>query len=189
MPLPRETHIGSVHLTVADLDSQRTFYERALGLEVLEREGQTVRLGPPDGPVIREPTGNPDAPRRPHGTTGLFRFAVLVPGRADLGQALRRVGEAGWRFTGASDHLVSEALYLDDPEGNGIEIYRDRPRDEWQRSDEGVLQMATLPLDVEGVLGEVDGSAPVPPLIAAGTRIGHIHLQVANLQDAEAFYA
>ena len=189
MTLPASTHIGSVHLTVNDLDAQRTFYERALGLEVLQREGQTVRLGPPGGSVILELTGDPDAPRRPYGTTGLYHFAVLVPSRPDLGQALRRVIEAGWRFTGASDHLVSEALYLDDPEGNGIEIYRDRPRDEWPRNDEGVLQMATLPLDVEGVLGEVDGSATVPPLIAAGTRIGHIHLQVANLQDAEAFYA
>jgi catechol 2,3-dioxygenase len=189
MTLPPDTHIGSVHLTVADLDSQRSFYERALGLEVLQRDGQTVRLGPPGGSVILELTGDPDAPRRPYGTTGLYHFAVLVPSRPDLGQALRRVIEAGWRFTGASDHLVSEALYLNDPEGNGIEIYRDRPRDQWQRSDEGVLQMATMPLDLEGVLGEIDGSQPVPARIAPGTSIGHIHLQVANLRDAEAFYA
>ncbi len=114
---------------------------------------------------------------------------MLVPGRADLGQALRRVIEAGWRFTGASDHLVSEALYLNDPEGNGIEIYRDRPRDEWPRNDEGVIQMATLPLDIDGVLGEVDGAQPVPELMPAGTHIGHIHLQVANLRDAETFYS
>jgi catechol 2,3-dioxygenase len=188
MPLSPETHIGSVHLTVADLDSQRSFYERALGLEVLERDGQTLLLGPHGGPVILELTGDPDAPRRPHGTTGLFHFAVLVPERADLAQALRRVIEAGWRFTGASDHLVSEALYLNDPEGNGIEIYRDRPREEWPRNEEGVIQMATLPLDLDGVLGEVDGGQPVPRQMPAGTHIGHIHLQVANLRDAEAFY-
>src|SRR5919204_2781116 len=163
MTLPASTHIGSVHLTVADLDAQRSFYERALGLEVLQPEGETVRLGPPGGPVILELTGNRGAPRRPYGTTGLYHFAVLVPTRADLGQALRRVVEAGWRFTGASDHLVSEALYLNDPEGNGIEIYRDRPREEWTRDEEGVLQMATLPLDLDGVLGDVDGSEPVPP--------------------------
>jgi catechol 2,3-dioxygenase len=189
MTLPASTHIGSVHLTVVDLDAQRAFYERALGLEVIEREGPTVRLGPPGGPVILGLTGNPDAPRRPHGTTGLYHFAVLVPTRIDLGQALRRVVEAGWRFTGASDHLVSEALYLNDPEGNGIEIYRDRPRAEWPRTDEGVIQMATLPLDVDGVLGEVDGSQPVPAHMAPGTYIGHMHLQVANLHDAEAFYS
>src|SRR5436853_6689771 len=179
MPLPRETHIGSVHLTVADLDSQRTFYERALGLEVLEREGQPVRLGPPDGPVVLELTGNPDAPRRPHGTTGLFHFAVLVPGRADLGQALRRVGEAGWRFTGASDHLVSEALYLNDSEGNGIEIYRDRPREDWPRA-EGELQMATLPLDLDGVLASVP-SGEAGEGMAEGTTLGHVHLQVGSI--------
>jgi catechol 2,3-dioxygenase len=187
--LPSATHIGAVHLTVADLEAQRSFYERALGLRELGRDGQTVRLGPEGGPVILELTGNPDAPRRPHGTTGLYHFAVLVPTRADLAQALRRVIEAGWRFTGASDHLVSEALYLNDPEGNGIEIYRDRPREEWRRDDEGVLQMATLPLDIDGVMGTVDGTRPVPPSMAAGTRMGHVHLQVANIRDAEAFYA
>ncbi len=94
---------------------------------------------------------------------------------------------AGHRFTGASDHLVSEALYLDDPEGNGIEIYRDRPREEWTRSD-GQLQMATLPLDLDGVLA----SAPAGDAgdgMAAGTRIGHVHLQVASIPAAEAFYS
>jgi catechol 2,3-dioxygenase len=187
--LPSATHIGSVHLTVADLEAQRSFYERALGLRELERDGSTVRLGPDGGPVILELTGHPDAPRRPHGTTGLYHFAVLVPGRADLGQALRRVIESGWRFTGASDHLVSEALYLNDPEGNGIEIYRDRPREEWARSDEGVIQMATLPLDLDGVLGEIEAAEPVPALMPAGTHIGHVHLQVANLRDAETFYS
>jgi catechol 2,3-dioxygenase len=187
--LPSATHIGAVHLTVADLEAQRSFYERALGLRELGRDGQTVELGPDDGPAILRLTGDPDALRRPHGTTGLYHLAVLVPERTDLAQALRRVVEAGWRFTGASDHLVSEALYLNDPEGNGIEIYRDRPRDEWQRNDEGVLQMATLPLDIDGVMGTVDGGQPVPPSMPAGTHIGHVHLQVANIRDAEAFYA
>jgi catechol 2,3-dioxygenase len=187
--LPSATHIGSVHLTVADLEAQRSFYERALGLRELERDGATVGLGPDGGPVILELTGDPDAPRRRHGTTGLFHFAVLVPGRADLAWALRRVIESGWRFTGASDHLVSEALYLNDPEGNGIEIYRDRPREEWARTDEGVIQMATLPLDLDGVVGEIEAAQPVPALMPAGTHIGHVHLQVADLRDAEAFYA
>src|SRR3954470_12814792 len=167
MTLPSDSHIGSVHLTVADLEAQRSFYERALGLEVLKRDGETLGLGPDGGPVILQLTGDPDAPRRPHGTTGLFHLAVLVPGRADLAQALRRVVEAGWRFTGASDHLVSEALYLNDPEGNGIEIYRDHPREEWPRNEEGVIQMATLPLDLDGVLGETDGAQPVPPEVPA----------------------
>ena len=124
---------------------------------------------------------------RPAGTTGLFHLALLVPSRADLARALNRVTAAGHRFTGASDHLVSEALYLDDPEGNGIEIYRDRPRGEWEREDGGDLKMATLPLDLEGVLDSAprgdtgDGMAP-------GTRLGHVHLQVAEIEAAEAFY-
>jgi catechol 2,3-dioxygenase len=189
MPLHPDTHIGSVHLTVADLDQQQSFYEQAIGLRELGRDGQTVRLGPEGGPVVLELTGDPDAPRRPRGTTGLYHFAILVPGRADLGQALRRVIDAGWRFTGASDHLVSEALYLNDPEGNGIEIYRDRSRDEWPRDDEGVIQMATLPLDLDGVLGEVDASIPAPAEMPAGTTIGHIHLNVANIPAAEDFYS
>jgi catechol 2,3-dioxygenase len=189
MSIHPDTHIGSVHLTVADLAAQQSFYERAIGLRELGRDGQTVRLGPEGGPVLLELTGDPDAPRRPRGTTGLFHLAVLVSGRADLGQALRRVIDAGWRFTGASDHLVSEALYLNDPEGNGIEIYRDRRRDEWPRTDEGVIEMATLPLDLDGVLGEVDGSEPTPPEMPAGTRMGHVHLQVADIPAAEQFYS
>jgi catechol 2,3-dioxygenase len=188
MSIDPQTRIGSVHLTVADLAAQQSFYERAIGLRELGRDGHTVRLGPEGGPVVLELTGDPDAPRRPHGSTGLYHLAILVPGRADLAQALRRVVDSGWRFTGASDHLVSEALYLNDPEGNGIEIYRDRPREEWPRDDEGVIQMATLPLDVDGVLGEVDGSQPAPAEMPAGTQIGHVHLQVANIPAAEAFY-
>ena len=95
--------------------------------------------------------------RVPAGTTGLFHLAILVPSRLELARALRRVADAGWHFTGASDHLVSEALYLNDPEGNGIEIYRDRPRDEWRYTD-GQLEMATLPLDLDSLLA----SSPAP---------------------------
>jgi len=117
----------------------------------------------------------------------MFHLAILVPGRRDLAAALRRVGDSGWRFAGASDHLVSEALYLSDPEGNGIEIYRDRPRDEWSY-DDGQVRMTTVPLDLEGVLGALDGAEPAQPM-AAGTRIGHVHLNVADLESTEAFYS
>jgi catechol 2,3-dioxygenase len=189
MPIHPDTRIGSVHLTVADLDMQQSFYESAIGLRTLGREGDTVRLGPEGGPAIIELTGDPDAPPRPSGSTGLYHLAILVPSRVDLGQSLRRTIEAGWRFTGASDHLVSEALYLNDPEGNGIEIYRDRPRDEWKRDEEGVIQMATLPLDLDGVLSEVDAAQPMPPEVPAGTHMGHVHLQVAAIPAAEDFYS
>jgi catechol 2,3-dioxygenase len=131
--------------------------------------------------------GDPGAPSRPRGTTGLFHLAILVPGRPDLARALQRVAEAGWHLSGASDHLVSEALYLSDPEGNGIELYRDRPRDQWPVRD-GSVQMATLPLDLDGVLGELrreDATAGMP----TGTRMGHVHLNVGDLGAAEAFYS
>lgn len=123
---------------------------------------------------------------RPAGTTGLFHLALLVPSRAELARSIHRVQTAGWRFTGASDHLVSEALYLDDPEGNGIEIYRDRPREEWE-TENGELRMGTLPLDFGGVLDGV-AAGDTGDGLASGARIGHVHLQVADLPGAEAFY-
>jgi catechol 2,3-dioxygenase len=110
-----------------------------------------------------------------------------VPDRAELARSLQRVAGAGWRLTGASDHLVSEALYLQDPEGNGIEIYRDRPREEWRRNGDE-LAMATLPLDLESVLGELDPSERQTNGMPGGTTMGHVHLQVADIPAAERFY-
>jgi catechol 2,3-dioxygenase len=176
--------IGAVRLAVADLDRLVAYYERAIGLRVLARDGDLVRMGA-DTPLL-ELVGDPAAPPAPPRSTGLFHFAVLVPSRAELARAVRRVADAGERFSGASDHLVSEALYLRDPEGNGIEIYRDRPRGEWTWSG-GELQMDSLPLDLDGILRELpaDGDGGMP----TGTVVGHVHLQVADLATAEAFYA
>jgi catechol 2,3-dioxygenase len=179
------TSIGAVGLTVADLEPVQHFYERAIGLELLDRSGDTVKLGA-GGQTLVELTGAHDAPPRPPGTTGLFHLAVLVPTRLDLAHALRRVADEGWHFTGASDHLVSEALYLNDPEGNGIEIYRDRPRDEWRYAD-GELEMATLPLELDGLVAELEAE-PDGARMPDETRIGHVHLNVAELPAAEAFY-
>jgi catechol 2,3-dioxygenase len=186
VPIPPGTTVGPVNLTVADLERTRDFYERTIGLRALNASGEVVRLGTDGIPAV-ELTGRPDAPPRPRGTTGLFHLAILVPGRGDLALALRRVTEAGWRFSGASDHLVSEALYLRDPEGNGIEISRDRAREEWPRVD-GEIQMDTLPLDVESLLADAAEADPEPDRMPRGTRIGHVHLQVADLAEAEAFY-
>jgi catechol 2,3-dioxygenase len=180
--------IGAVRLNVADLDRARAFYERAIGLRVVDRDAEVVRLGVDEGASMVELAGRPDAPRRPVGATGLFHLAILVPSRVELARALRRVADAGSRLTGASDHLVSEALYLRDPEGNGIEIYRDRPREEW-RYEEGRLQMDTLPLDLDGVLAELSAAgAGEANRVPGGTRIGHVHLNVADLSEAEDFY-
>src|SRR3954469_25892647 len=179
------TSMGRVRLTAADADQARSFYERAIGLRTLAQGGDTITVGAEGVPALAELGSSPDTPSRPPGTSGLFHLAILVPTRVDLARALRRVADAGWRFTGASDHLVSEALYLDDPEGNGIEIYRDRPREEW-RYDGGQLQMATLPLDLESLLSELDGEEQ--PEMPRGTRIGHTHLNVADIGDSGRFY-
>jgi catechol 2,3-dioxygenase len=187
MSLDPGTRIGAVRLTVADLDGTREFYERTVGLRALDDSGEAVRLGGDAGAVV-ELVGRPDAPPRPRGTTGLFHLAILLPDRAELARALRRVADSAWRLSGASDHLVSEALYLQDPEGNGIEIYRDRPRDEWRRVD-GELQMATLPLDLDSVLAELNGEDAQVAGASPDTSLGHVHLQVADLEAAEAFYA
>ena len=183
-----DTSLGAVRLIVGDLRRMSSFYERALGLPVIESTADSVRLGV-GGKVSVELVGRPDAPVRPPRTTGLFHLAVLVPSRIDLARAIRRVVAADWSFTGASDHLVSEAMYLDDPEGNGIEIYRDRPRGEWRRSPDGDLAMATLPLDVDSVIGELGGSPDPAPVAAPDTQIGHVHLQVADIEEAESFYS
>jgi catechol 2,3-dioxygenase len=175
-----------VRLNARDRDALAEFYERTVGLRQLERNG-VVALGTDAGRPVVELAPAPDSPPRPPGTTGLFHLAILVPDRLELARALRRVSEAGWRFTGASDHLVSEALYLRDPEGNGIEIYRDRPREQWRRTG-AEIEMDTLPLDLESVLGELADDPPAPQM-AGGTRLGHVHLNVADLAAAEAFYA
>lgn len=200
-----DSGIGTVRLRVADLDAAREFYTAAIGLRVLSTGSGEIRLGAPGGErALVELVGEPGAPPRPPRTTGLFHLAILVPTRAGLAESLRRLLGAGWRLYGASDHLVSEALYLDDPEGNGIEIYRDRPRKEWQHNAAGELQMATLPLDLDDLLAEADpgdggegagsgveraaGSGGGDGGIEAGSRIGHVHLQVGELQGPAAYF-
>ena len=137
-------------------------------------------------------------PTRDGRAPGLYHVAVLVPSREALGGALLRLAVSGWPLHGASHHLVSEALYLGDPDGNGIEIYRDLPRDQW-RWDGSSVEMATLPLDLDAILDELPadvldaarGGAVDPasvPTLPAGTVVGHVHLQVSDLRDAEAFY-
>jgi catechol 2,3-dioxygenase len=181
------TALGAIRLRVADLDRAQGFYEEAIGLRTLERDPDAARLGAGDATPVVELEASPGAPPRAPGTTGLFHLAVLLPSRLELARAVRRVADAGWRLSGASDHLVSEALYLRDPDGNGIELYRDRPREEWRYAD-GTLQMDTLPLDLESVLAELDETGEGRNEVAPETRLGHVHLQVSDLADAESFY-
>lgn len=183
--LPAETRLGAIRLRVGDVERLHDFYETTIGLRRLGVVDGVTSLGI-DGTALVELLSDPDAPPRPPRSTGLFHLALLVPTRADLARTLRRVADSGWHLSGASDHLVSEALYLSDPEGNGIEVYRDRPREQWPTA-RGSVEMATLPLDLEGLLGEPGGeeaAATMPP----GTTLGHVHLQVADLGDAEAFW-
>jgi catechol 2,3-dioxygenase len=182
------TSIGTVRLTIADLGRSRRFYEQVIGLSATEQQDGTLALGVAGERPLLELTGDPAAPALDRHATGLYHLAILMPSRRDLALALARLGEARWPLDGASDHLVSEALYLSDPDGNGIEIYRDRPREEWRQAN-GQLEMNTLPLDLRSVLAELAGVDRPDPLAPPGTRIGHVHLQVSDLDQAEQFYS
>ncbi|MDQ2839407.1 MAG: VOC family protein, partial [Actinomycetota bacterium] len=182
------TEMGTVRLTVCDLDRSRGFYEQVLGLRGTELDNGAIALGAGGERPLVELEGNSSAPGLDRGATGLFHLAILMPTRLDLGFALARLVAARWPLDGASDHLVSEALYLSDPDGNGIEVYRDRPRDEWRQTD-GQLEMATLPLDLQSIAGELKRAQGAQPAVPPETRIGHVHLQVSELEQSEAFYA
>jgi catechol 2,3-dioxygenase len=182
MTLPPDAHIGQVSLTVRDLDRSLQFYRGVLGFAELS----PGRLGPAGGRTLLELHERKDAVARPRRSSGLFHFAILVPSRAALGRSLRRLAEQRWPLSGAADHLVSEALYLDDPDGLGIEIYRDRPRETWRASN-GELAMATDPLDLQAVHDEPGAETPWIGL-ESGTVMGHVHLHVPHLESAEEFY-
>jgi catechol 2,3-dioxygenase len=181
------TALGPVRLTVSDLGRSRAFYERAIGLRATDLDDGTIGLGAAGEPVLIELRGDSSAPRLNRRAPGLYHLAILLPTRLDLAFALARLVQAQWPLDGASDHLVSEALYLSDPDGNGIEIYRDRPRAQWSYEG-GQLQMSTLPLDLNDLVGQLRDASELQAEVPAGTRIGHVHLQVSDVAEAEAFY-
>ena len=184
--LPAELRLGVVRLRVRDAARAAAFYTGTVGLTALGTGPDgSLRLGA-GGQVLIELVGAPDAHPRPQGTTGLFHVALLVPDRPALAVVLRRLVAQGVRL-GASDHLVSEALYLDDPDGNGIEIYRDRPEADW-RWDKATVEMATHPLDLRNLLADVPEGVPLDAPMPEGTRVGHVHLQVGDLAGARRFY-
>jgi len=154
-PVAPGTRIGHVHLKVADLDRSLAFYHGVLGFEVTQRFGRSAAFLAAGGYHHHlglntwESAGGPPPPP---GTTGLYHLAILYPSRADLGDALRRLLQAGIPLEGASDHGVSEALYLQDPDGNGVELYWDRPAESWPHTPDGGLAMFTRPLDLDGLI-------------------------------------
>lgn len=184
--LSNDLHLGYVHLTISNLERSLTYYQNALGFQFHRWAGDTVYLGA-GGPDLLALTERPGAVRYPR-TTGLYHFAILVPSRQELAQVIKRVAETHTPVQGASDHLFSEALYLGDPDGNGIEIYRDRPRNEWPHDAQGQLQGDTLPLDIEGILAELPANSEPWAGLHPQTVLGHMHLHVRNIPESLAFY-
>jgi len=182
MPPPR---IGRVALAVSDLERSVRFYEDVIGLTLIGREGETARMGAGEYDFLQL-HGQPGA-RPVQQAAGLYHFAILVPSRHDLARTLYHLLQNDGPISGFADHNVSEAIYLTDPDGHGIEIYRDRPRSEWVYRG-GQLQMATDPIDLHGILGELRGGPAPSHRMAAGTFVGHIHLQVAQIPATEQFY-
>jgi catechol 2,3-dioxygenase len=180
-----DTTLGHVALTVPDLERSLAFYQNVLGLQLRRRENHTAYLGAGQSDLLAL-YENPEAKRVPR-TSGLYHFAILVPSRLELARSLRRLAEAEWPLQGFADHLVSEAIYLPDPDGNGIELYRDRPRDEWPRVD-GRIQMATDPIDLDGIMAELQAQPAAAAHLDPQTVLGHMHLHVGDLQKASTFY-
>lgn len=179
------TTMGAVHLTVSDLARSLDYYDRAIGLETLESHAGRASLGSADRELlvlVEEPGARPADL-----STGLYHFALLVPERVALARWLAHAARDRVSLTGLSDHFVSEAIYLRDPDGHGIEIYADRPREAW----EGLVgeRMTTLPLDVDSLLGELDDPALEPfDGLVPGTVMGHVHLKVSEIPGTIGFY-
>jgi catechol 2,3-dioxygenase len=182
-----DAHIGAVHLAMADLGPVRRFYEGLLGFSTLSHQDDTAVLGVEGQPPLLLLTERHAARPKPPRTTGLYHLAIRVPGRQDLARILLRLLEARYPLQGAADHLVSESIYLADPNGNGLEIYSDRPREEWRRQNGQVL-MGTAALDTDSLLAGLKGAGQPWAGMPAGTRIGHVHLQVSDLRQTEEFY-
>jgi len=183
--LPAATSVGPVTLQVTDLARSRGYYRDVLGMRELSLGEGEAELGAADGAVLVRLRARPGArPVARAGRLGLYHFAVLLPDRGALGRFLSHLAELNM-YAGMSDHLVSEAIYLRDPDGLGIEVYADRPRTDW-RSDGRELAMSTAPLDVDAVVAA--GAGEPWTGMPAGTRMGHIHLHVGDLRQAEAFY-
>ncbi|WP_342479746.1 VOC family protein [Paenibacillus sp. FSL F4-0097] len=184
--LQPDTQIGLVQIRVSNLERSLTFYQNVVGLSVLRQTGREVEMTA-DGQNVLLILREIENARviRPNSVAGLYHFAILVPDRPSLGLVVRNLISSGIEV-GQGDHLVSEALYIQDPDNNGIEIYRDRPKSEWKYDAEGHVMMSTDPVDVDGLLAASEGLSWNG--LPAGTVIGHVHFHVGNLNKAKAFY-
>lgn len=181
-----DTKLGVVKLKISDLERSLKFYQDVIGLRLLKQGGRTAELtadGQTSLLILEEVPNAVITPQRSF--SGLYHFAILLPTRKDLGLSLKRLIESGVRI-GQADHLVSEALYLDDPDQNGIEIYRDRPREEWDFNGDGTVRMASDPIDWDGLLREAEGAEWNG--LPSGTLIGHVHFHIGDIRKARAFY-
>jgi len=186
MALPAETRMGPVELTVADLDRSLDYYGEQIGLQVLGQEDGQASLGGQGGSELLKLVEEAGA-RPADGYAGLYHFALLVPERRDLARWLAHAARDRVQLTGLSDHYVSEAIYLRDPDHHGIEIYADRPREVWE--GEVMQRMTSAPLDVESLLGELEDPSSEPfDGLPAGTTMGHVHLRVSDVPETIRFY-
>jgi len=179
--------IGTTALAVRDLELVAGYYRGLLGLVEIERTADTVRLGAGGVPFLmleHRPGFKPDDPR----ATGLYHNAFLMPTRFDLARWIVHIIKLRFPVSGASDHEVSEAIYLDDPEGNGVEVYCDRPASSWRWQD-NMVAMVTEALDVDAIMQELDEATPPYETAPEGLRVGHIHLHVGDVEKAEEFYS
>jgi catechol 2,3-dioxygenase len=185
--LPAATSLGPVRLRIADLQRSLAFYQGTLGLRLLDGDGGTATLGSygDRNPLVVLEEHRGARPVPPRGRLGLFHYAILLPDRPSLGRFVRHLGDIG-AHAGAGDHLVSEAIYLHDPDGLGIEVYADRPRSMWRRVGRQ-LMMATDPVDMSGLVREAGDTRWTG--MPAGTVMGHVHLHVGDLRTASAFYS
>jgi catechol 2,3-dioxygenase len=182
--LPATLRLGAVHITVTDLDRAVAWYQRSLGLRVHRHDVGDAVLG--DGTADVVVLHQDPAARPPGRTAGLYHYALLYPTREELARAAVRLGRTRTPIQGASDHLTHEAIYLADPDGNGIELAADRPRDRWPAFEQ-VYAGGPQPLDTDDLLGSIAGEAPTDQ-VGPGLRVGHVHLHVGNVADGLAFY-
>ncbi len=180
------TNIGLVTLRISNLERSRNFYEGILHFQPIEQTPGKLVLGAQDKQPLLELIEIPEATPQPRRATGLYHVAIVFPTRADLGRELLNLINAGLQI-GQGDHLVSEALYISDPDHNGLELYRDRPRSTWHWTN-NVVEMATDPVDIRGLVEEGTRDAEPWEVIPAGTRVGHIHLQIGDIEEARQFY-